>query len=1363
MRKRKAWIALVVSAAVAGTSLPVSAAELFADGAGTETEEFQWEEASKTEDALFTDGNSAGAKEESGAEELPEESFVFAEHGEIPSGGGISGYIQGEAIVWIEEDASPGNSRARSNALFPYAAETLFDSTVSETSTENLLGSSPEGESQNGGKAVLIKGNGQSTQELIQELLNYPQVKAAEPNYIVTLGSSQPPEDMTAEDAAEIFDDSSAGGEEEPVLSEEEQPVYVPADDAESTFADGEEVFGSESGESAFSDGEAAYRAEAYDDDGTYADMTRGEWNKWNTGQMKGAEGTDVNIDEVWAKYGQGSEKVVVAVVDTGIDYTHPDLAGRMWDEGLNYPALTALGGGPFGINVTSQDVYDSIDPMDDYRHGTHCAGIIAAESNGFGTTGIAPGVELMAVKVMGSSGGSYSDIYRGLQYVLTAARAGVNVKAVNYSLGGPVLSAITNRIMESLGEEGIVTCIASGNDTRDIDQNTMDTSSMQTSPYVVVVDSMDSDGNLAVYSNYGKRYTHVLAPGTSILSTIPTGTEVYTAEYAKGNLLYSGFEDSGDTGSDPAPVGPELEFYQCQEDAPRKMGQKLEPTEENYMLGEKSISLSSSCKYIISAPISIEGVPEGEYHLSLDGHVNNTNLIVGAWLIDKDGEEYALYYSSDEMFYIADNCWKTVPFDIPEEFDSWDDFQICIGVEPYYEGEDLFTAWIDCVGIGRQEIPYKYESGTSMAAPAVAGAAALLSSIYPNEEADVIAAMLRGGAVKSEAYSDLALESGRLDVNKAVENPEPVITFVENLGSTCLLNGFFPGENLTVTIDGIQAEILDQSETYLEVKVPEGFKESLAEITVRTARGTGRFFWLLGDSDRSFQDVELPQGSLGKEFKDITWENVASDGQTLYFLPAPDIEQESLYAYLWTYDTKTEQWGKIPVPGEAMLISIAVCQDYLYGYGEMEIEGLGLTGPTFLRYSLKEGKWEDPMASTMAPRYGSLFEYQGELYCAGGYYEENTDVIFRVDFEEKKEERIELKLPYKAIMTGIRSRGEELLVYPAASSQTNDLYYYDGEDWEVIPFQGEEHLSTYTPLAVAAVEEGFLISGLVKDTEDDGTEWADTWLLRTEGTEPVLEKQDKIFCPSKGTAYTGAVAGDSFYVTAYIPQKGGFILRKLDGVTAYPTETVQNGWQTIEGKTYYYRNGKPVTGFVTIDNAVYYFYQGSSQVRCGATEIGEMVTGWMEQIKSGRRFYFWNGNKKIRCNARQKGAMCTGWVTFSNGSRFFFNNGNKGVKSNTTQKGQMATGWLTGTGGRTFYLWTGSEKVKTNAKKKGQMAVGWVTFADGSRYFMWNKNKNLKSRATNLGERVTGTMYSKSREQYFQFDKNGKLVRSYR
>ena len=63
---------------------------------------------------------------------------------------------------------------------------------------------------------MLIKGNGQSTQELIQELLTYPQVKAAEPNYIVTLGSSQPPEDMTAEDAAEIFDDSSAGGEEEP-------------------------------------------------------------------------------------------------------------------------------------------------------------------------------------------------------------------------------------------------------------------------------------------------------------------------------------------------------------------------------------------------------------------------------------------------------------------------------------------------------------------------------------------------------------------------------------------------------------------------------------------------------------------------------------------------------------------------------------------------------------------------------------------------------------------------------------------------------------------------------------------------------------------------------------------------------------------------------------------------------------------------------------------------------------------------------------------------------------------------------------------------------------------------------------------
>ena len=129
----------------------------------------------------------------------------------------------------------------------------------------------------------------------------------------------------------------------------------------------------------------------------------------------------------------------VVAIIDTGVDYTHEDLKDVMWNRGLEYPSLVAMGGGTYGINTAYSDVgggvLDTTDPKDEHGHGTHCAGIVAAAWNGKGVSGVTSGAKIMAVKVSNIRGNYPEDaIVRGYRYVIEAKKAGVNVVATNNS-----------------------------------------------------------------------------------------------------------------------------------------------------------------------------------------------------------------------------------------------------------------------------------------------------------------------------------------------------------------------------------------------------------------------------------------------------------------------------------------------------------------------------------------------------------------------------------------------------------------------------------------------------------------------------------------------------------------------------------------------------------------------------------------------------------------------------------------------------------------------------------------------------------------------------------------------------------------
>ena len=240
-------------------------------------------------------------------------------------------------------------------------------------------------------------------------------------------------------------------------------------------------------------------------------------------------------------------KKIVVAVLDHGVDYNHEDLKNVMWDEGENYDELKQLGGGKYGINTTG--VGDSSDPMDDNGHGTKIAGIIGAEWNGKGISGALSGVKIMAVRSMSENPKTQTKwVVDGLKYVLAAKRAGVNVAAVNVSWNGSAQYSDPESMQDvifELGKENVVVVFAAGNYGQNIDDVNCFSNYFRNSANVIVTGASDHEKNFYTkLSNYGRLNVDVLAPGEDLLTT-----EYTVQPSAEGNS--SDAETAGSTEPD--------------------------------------------------------------------------------------------------------------------------------------------------------------------------------------------------------------------------------------------------------------------------------------------------------------------------------------------------------------------------------------------------------------------------------------------------------------------------------------------------------------------------------------------------------------------------------------------------------------------------------------------------------------------------------------------------------------------------------------------------------------------------------------------------------------------------------------------
>ena len=244
------------------------------------------------------------------------------------------------------------------------------------------------------------------------------------------------------------------------------------------------------------------------------------QWALNNLGQDGGKARADIDALKAWLTT-KGSEKVVVAVLDTGVDFTHVDLVHNMWVRPESVPAYRDDELGAFNDINGFDDTQAIPDPMDDNGHGTHCAGIIGAEGdNGEGIAGVNWKVKIMPLKFLGRGGfGSVDDAIEAINYAIDRKEHGVNIRVISASWGSTTKSRALEDVIRAAGDAGILFVAAAGNDGSNNDRRAHYPSNYDL-PNVVSVAALDRSDNLAGFSNFGVKTVHIAAPGKDILST---------------------------------------------------------------------------------------------------------------------------------------------------------------------------------------------------------------------------------------------------------------------------------------------------------------------------------------------------------------------------------------------------------------------------------------------------------------------------------------------------------------------------------------------------------------------------------------------------------------------------------------------------------------------------------------------------------------------------------------------------------------------------------------------------------------------------------------------------------------------------
>ena len=232
-----------------------------------------------------------------------------------------------------------------------------------------------------------------------------------------------------------------------------------------------------------------------------------------------------INIKKAW-NITRGNKAIVVAVIDTGIDPTHPDLKDNLWHK-----------------NGTDEYGWDFVEkkknPMDEYGHGTHIAGIIGATAkSGAGVSGVAPNVSIMALRCLDPKDDKASVNYC-VQAINYAVENGAQI--INFSAGGTDFSAAEKKAIEAAGKKGILFVTAAGNHAQNLDSAGKFYPASYGLDNIISVAATTIRNELQAMSNWGLHNVNVAAPGEKIFSTFPHNRFSYLSGTSQAAAFVTG------------------------------------------------------------------------------------------------------------------------------------------------------------------------------------------------------------------------------------------------------------------------------------------------------------------------------------------------------------------------------------------------------------------------------------------------------------------------------------------------------------------------------------------------------------------------------------------------------------------------------------------------------------------------------------------------------------------------------------------------------------------------------------------------------------------------------------------------------
>ncbi|MCR4946322.1 MAG: S8 family serine peptidase [Lachnospiraceae bacterium] len=567
-------------------------------------------------------------------------------------------------------------------------------------------------------------------------------------------------------------------------------------------------------------------------------------------------ESPGIRLDEYKAT---DIETPVIAVIDTGIDYSNVDLIDKLW---VNpYPDSLE---GVYGYDTGDGDN----NPMDGVGHGTHVAGVIAAADDGYGIKGVTD-ARIMSLKItQGSEKDDVnivaSSIIQALEYVYNAKELGVNIRVVNCSLGGGVDSggAIASAI-NKLGKAGVLTVFAAGNDGTDV----ADSFSIQhampyclNSPYVITVGSVSEDETVSGFSNYGADYVDVFAPGSNILSDYNDNLFLpqfmTDEERAAYSIYYNKFDNSADNimvgGSDALYVASEIgvpSYYNTT--ATRLYDTGFCDSQESGSI-RLDVTRSYYPNYNNSEVLGYSG--------SLFEEGGSVFIDVTQLDLDQNSEYYVSCLVGYDDAGTVD--WETINMkstpDATRFYNVGDRVYFrLIGLSMDYGSG---TMYLDDIAVSKANIPQEamskmyLMSGTSMATPLASAAVALLSAKNPKEDALTLREYFLSNCVRRvKSVSQYCFSGGVVDMSGIAKIPQHIAVNRIKLNKKSLTVKFSKKKNvkLKATVKPVKATVKtvtwkSSNKKYAtvdkngKVKLKKAGIGHTVKITVKTTDGSG-------------------------------------------------------------------------------------------------------------------------------------------------------------------------------------------------------------------------------------------------------------------------------------------------------------------------------------------------------------------------------------------------------------------------------------------------------------------------------------------------------------------------------------------